>query len=214
MIHICIATMGKQENIDKLLSWNFWHDVRHTVESIYILSQVEPIRLQPKPNLILEYNRALMGCGGARQHMVNYFLGKGLKPDDILIFLDDDIEMLQTGWLEKLIAPLAEGYDLSGVEGRKLTKKMPKVDNKRFDYLSGGWLAVKAAIFDYKCSFDERYFPNYWEDADLCYQAKEHGFKLACVGDIGLKHDETLKLGQLELLDRNKALFYEKWGLS
>lgn len=213
MIHICIATMGNQENIDRLLSWDFWHDARHQVENVYILSQLKPIRLAPKTGLILEYSPNALGCGGARQHMVDYFIGKGLKTDDILVFLDDDIEILETGWLEKLIKPLSEGFQLSGVEGRKLTKKMPRLERKTFDYLSGGWLACAGEVFIYACQFDEQFFPNYWEDADLSFQAKQRGFKLACVGDIGLRHDERLKAGAAELLEQNRTKFYAKWGL-
>lgn len=213
MIYIAIATMGNQENIDRLMSYKFWHEITSQVACIYVLSQVESVKLKPRRGLVVEYTPKPLGCGGARQKMADVFFAMGMKPDDCIVFLDDDIEIVEAGWLQKLIAPLSEGYDMSGVEGRKLTKKMPKVDNKNFDYLSGGWLAARGALFTYKCRFDERFFPNYWEDADLCYQSKQHGFKLACVGDIGLKHEETLKTGQLELLERNRAKFYEKWGL-
>lgn len=213
MIHVCIATMGNQENIDRLLSYNFWNDVNKVVENVYVLSQLQAIKLKPRAGLIVEFNAFAMGCAGARQHMVNYFIGKGLKPDDILIFLDDDIEVLEIGWLEKLIKPLSEGFQLSGVEGRKLTKKMPRHERKNFDYLSGGWLACAGEVFIYACQFDEQFFPNYWEDADLSFQAKQHGFKLACVGNIGLKHIESLKADTSELLESNRAKFYAKWGL-
>jgi GT2 family glycosyltransferase len=213
LIHIAIATLGNQENIDKLLCWNFWHGVAHTVEIVYVLSQLTPVKLAPKKSLIVEYQAMAMGCGGARQHIVDYLFAHGLNKDDIIVFLDDDIEVIEMRWLERLIAPLAEGYSISGVEGRKLTKKMPKPEKQHFDYVSGGWMATKGEIFTYKCRFDERYFPNYWEDADLCFQAKQHGFKIACVGNVGLKHDETLKIGQLELLEINKKKFYEKWGI-
>lgn len=214
-IHICIGTLGKQENIDRLLSYLFWEDVQKAnVESVYICSQVESIKLRPKAGLMLEYSPLALGCAGARQHMVDYHNGRGLRDEDILIFLDDDIEVTESGWLEKLIAPLYEGYHLSGVEGRKLTKKMPRIDNKHFDYLSGGRLACLGEIFDYKCKFDTQFNPNYFEDADLCFQAKENGFKLACVGDIGLKHLETVNEEISALLETNRAKFYAKWGLS
>jgi GT2 family glycosyltransferase len=205
--------MGNQENIDRLLSYNFWSDASPLAETVYICSQIESIRLKPKAGLMLEYSPVALGCAGARQHMVNYHRGRGLRHEDILVFLDDDIEITETGWLNKLIAPLFEGYHLSGVEGRKLTKQMPRVDNKRFDYLSGGRLAVLGEVFDYKCAFDMQFNPNYWEDADFSYQAKQHGFKLACVGDIGLKHLETVNEDISELLETNRAKFYAKWGL-
>ena len=213
MIYIAIATMGNQANIDKLLGYGFWAAINSDVACIYVLSQTSPIKLAPKRGLIVEYAPKPLGCGGARQKMADYFFASGLKPDDAVVFLDDDIEIYSPKWLEKLIAPLSQGYDMSGVEGRRLTKKYPKVDNENFDYLSGGWLATRGALFTYKCRFDERFNPNYWEDADLCFQAKQNGFKLVCVGNIGLKHNETLKDGQLELLATNRAKFYEKWGL-
>lgn len=209
--HICIATMGNQANIERLLSVFFWAGASKA-ETIHILSQVNPVKLRPKNGLIMEYTPNPLGCGGARQHMVDYLFARSLGKNDVVVFLDDDIEVLSPDWLEKLIAPLHEGYSLSGVEGRRLTKKLPKVDNKHFDYLSGGWLAAKGEVFTYKCRFDERYFPNYWEDADLGMQAKQHGFKMACVGDIGLRHLE--KHGENgTLLAENRAKFYEKWGL-
>lgn len=213
-IFLAIATLGKQENINRLLSAEFWQSITGEVESIYILSQLVPIHLKPRYALQIEYSKQALGCAGARQKMVDYFLAKGARPDDTIVFLDDDIEVLSSLWLQGLIAPLYEGYHLSGVEGRKLTKKLPKVDNKHFDYLSGGWLAARAEIFNYKCCFDMQFNPNYWEDADLSFQAKQHGFKLACVGGIGLKHSESLKENTSELLEFNRAKFYAKWSLS
>lgn len=212
-IYIAIATMGNQDNINRLLSTEFWQSITPDVELIYILSQTGHIRLNPRRGLAIEYSASPLGCAGARQKMVDYFFARGLKPDDVIIFLDDDIEVLSSQWLQRLIAPLYEGYHLAGVEGRKLTKKMPKIEAKNFDYLSGGWLAARGEVFTYKCRFDTQFNPNYWEDADLGMQAKQHGFKMKCVGSIGLKHDETLKDGQTALLETNRAKFYAKWGL-
>lgn len=212
---IAIATLGQQANIDRLLNWNFWADCDKQNVIVHILSQIDPIRLKPKRGLIVDYSPAALGCGGARQKIVDYHMANGLKENDCIAFLDDDIEVCEIGWLEKLIAPLSQGFAISGVEGRKLSKKLPVIAPKNFDYVSGGWVAIKGEVFLNipRCRFDPQFNPNYWEDVDICYQAKAKGLTIACVGDIGLSHVGELKPHTNALLQENRAKFYEKWGL-
>jgi GT2 family glycosyltransferase len=213
MIHIAIATMGNQDNINTLCSELFWQSIHGKADSVYILSQVKPIEMSLRWGLFLKYSKQPLGCGGARQVMVDGYLATGLQADDVIVFLDDDIEIMHPDWLPKLIAPLAGDYSISGVEGRKLGAYMPYPQCNEPDYVSGGWCAIRGDVFLDGCRFDDRYFPNYWEDVDLCYQARAKGKRIACVGNVGLRHAEKLPTAINALLENNRAKFYAKWNL-
>lgn len=212
-VHIAIATMGKQENIDRLCIPLFWQSIDGIAASVYILSQIAPVTIPASWNAFTEYRSHALGCGGARQTMVDYYVATGLQANDVIVFLDDDIEVLAADWLSRLIAPLAGEYSIAGVEGRKLTDYMPAIETVNPDYVSGGWCATRGDVWLDGCRFDDRYKPNYWEDVDLCFQARERDKRVTCVGNVGLRHEETLKAGQDLLLARNRARFYAKWGL-
>ena len=201
-IIIAIATLGQQANIEKLLNIFFWNAVSRYDATVHILSQIDPIRLKAKRGLIVDYSPAALGCGGARQKIVDYHMAQGLKEDDCIVFLDDDIEVYSPDWLEKLIAPLSQGFAISGVEGRKLSKKLPVIASKDYDYVSGGWCAMRGEVFLSipRCRFDPQFNPCYWEDSDINFQAKAKGLSIACVGDIGLSHVSELKPNTSALL--------------
>ena len=50
---------------------------------------------------------------------------------------------------------------------------------REVDYGSAAALMVRAELWREVGGFDERYLPMYYEDADLCFQAREHGLARA-----------------------------------
>ena len=162
-------------------------------------------------SLIERYSPHNWGCAGARQRMVDYVISR-FDPDDILVFLDDDVMINHSGWLSKLIHPLVNGYDIAGVDARRILDGWSEECPPEFmTYTSGGRCAISAQVFAAGCEFDPRYMPNYFEDADLCYQAIRKGFKIACVGDIGLEHRAGSIFPNI-VLAQNRTRFLEKWG--
>jgi len=63
------------------------------------------------------------------------------------------------------------------------------------DYLSGACLLLRAAMLREIGAFDERFF-FYWEDVDLGFRAREHGWRLEVADDCRVVHDEGSTLGR------------------
>jgi len=161
----------------------------------------------------IDYIRAPhnLGCAGGRNALIEQ--AQLEMPDDIAVFLDDDIVPTSHLWLERLIAPiLSAEADISGVEGRMIDgqgRTHPAAD--QLDYVSGGWMAVRNGVFMAGLRFDERFNPNYYEDVDFCKRAADKGARLTSVGEIGLLH--TPDHGSSETLDgaASRKKFVEKW---
>jgi N-acetylglucosaminyl-diphospho-decaprenol L-rhamnosyltransferase len=65
----------------------------------------------------------------------------------------------------------------------------------RLDYLAAACLLVGAEMLRETGGFDEAYF-FYWEDVELGFRAREHGWTLAVAGDCRVAHDEGSTLGK------------------
>ena len=152
-----------------------------------------------------------LGCAGGRNRLIEQ--AQLEMPDDLAVFLDDDIVPIAHLWLERLIAPiLANEADISGVEGRMVDGQgRTHPASGQPDYVSGGWMAVRNDVFMTGLRFDERFNPNYYEDVDFCKRAADKGARLTSVGEIGLLH--TPDHGSSETLDgaASRKRFVEKW---
>ncbi|QWU15251.1 Glycosyltransferase, GT2 family [Paenibacillus sophorae] len=66
---------------------------------------------------------------------------------------------------------------------------------------------------------DERYSPGHYEDDDYCMRARLHGYRLLIAGDCLVHHEgsasfkEVYRSGWGELIERNRRLYIEKWGI-
>jgi Predicted glycosyltransferases len=218
-IHIAVVTMGQQGLIDRLFSPLFWRSLgQNVVDSIVVLSQLQPVTIsvpENAPNVIVKCTVMNYGCAGARALITNSLLSAGLQAQDIIIYLDDDVEVETDYWLADLISPLHRHYSISGVAGRRVTADtLTEVDCENPDYVSGGWCAIRGDVFLDGCMFDERFFPNYYEDIDLCYQAREKGKQIICVGNIGLRHEHPISDEAARHVSENRKRFIEKWKTS
>lgn len=216
MITICIATLLGDENLKKLLTPLFFegldfNDFQNT--RILVLAQEVPARFIPDRRVHISNVPENHGCGGARQLMVDMSL-MGMKANDIFVFLDDDIEVTDKMWLCQLTYPINEqGANICGVEGMRITPDyltVPERDNP--DYVSGGWCAIGIEVFNDGVSFDPRFFPNYFEDVDLCLQARAAGHRIAIAPQVGLKHDHTGQ-GNHDIFERSRQAFRAKWSM-
>lgn len=224
-IHIAILTMGNQANLDRLFSDLFWSSVWGRVTSIHVLSQ--GLELQPRgrqhyyvtPSLYFHTSECNLGCAGGRKFLTQKIMkarycGEGFDQEDVIVYLDDDIEVCVHDWLIKLVEPLLCGISISGVAGRSLTPDLMTVsDGVGADYVSGGWCAIRGDVFLDGCMFDEQFNPNYFEDVDLCFQARAMSKSIKAVGDIGLRHEHLAGASATELIEMNRQKFGKKWGL-
>jgi len=144
-------------------------------------------------------------------------LGAGKAAGDILVFLNDDVVPLETGWLTALLAH-AERPEV-GVVGARLLypsgaiqhagKAVGIMDGSghphRGAFASAWWnwlpftrnvaavtgacLAIRHKVFDQLGGFDEA-FPVNYNDADLCLRARAAGYEVIYEPDAVLRHEE------------------------
>jgi GT2 family glycosyltransferase len=187
------------ESLDSFLAKN-----RENVELIIINNDADPIGCflnacppAAKNPKIIEINKNI---GFGRAH------NKGLKEarGEYILFLNPDTNIMD-GSLEKLL-DVFEGDGKIGIAGPILidgegrfqkecwgSKKTPlsTVKSKlssssiraekgifEVDWVSGGAMVIRKNIFIELGGFDEKYFM-YFEDVDLCLQAKKKGWKIA-----------------------------------
>lgn len=159
----------------------------------------------------------LAGVSAARGWLVDRALAEGLRRDDALLFLDDDIAIEHPDWWRPLLAALRQSdVWAAGVEGRLVTPDWMTVPAPFLpgpvDYVSGGWCAVAGAAFIEGVQFDPTYAVCYWEDADLCFQIRARGGVVWGCGDVGLRHESHSTPSQRDWERTNRARMQAKWG--
>ena len=83
------------------------------------------------------------------------------------------------------------------------------------DYASANGFLVTRSAWDVVGGFDERYFPAYFEDVDLCLALASHGFRIRYAPEARVIHrgsQSTTSLYREFLLTRNQRQLVEKWG--
>ncbi|MHC4301323.1 MAG: glycosyltransferase family protein [Planctomycetota bacterium] len=109
--------------------------------------------------------------------------------------MDSDVEAQRDGWLDRLLAPLANfDVGLCGPGGHWLTdgwqwyEPVPHGYRGECDTVSGYCQAFRRDVLQRGVKMD-MYFNPYWhEDSDLAMQIKSLGYRVICTGDVGLHH--------------------------
>lgn len=89
---------------------------------------------------------------------------------------------------------------------------------KDVDYISGASIMVRTKFWTDVDGFDERFVPAYYEDTDLCFQARQKGYRVVYVPQSVVTHFEGKSHGTEETSGikahqiRNKEVFQEKWA--
>jgi GT2 family glycosyltransferase len=171
------------------------------------------------------------GCNWAAAHAQGRYL----------VLLNDDTEV-EAGWLEELVS-VAEARPEVGAVGSMVTDfdgrveeagrllwrdgvgsgfahglraqqaTVPKV--RPVDYSSGCSLLVRREAWLQAGGFDERYYPAYYEDADLCLELRRRGWLVVCASHSHVRHrrsTSTPLLWRRFLGLRNHAAFVAKWS--
>lgn len=85
------------------------------------------------------------------------------------------------------------------------------------DYGSAAALMVSAGLWQEVGGFDKRYLPMYYEDADLCFEARERGLRVLYEPEAVVIHIEgatagnDVASGHKRHQERNRSKFVEKW---
>jgi GT2 family glycosyltransferase len=158
-----------------------------------------------------------------------------------LVFLNDDTEV-EAGWLRALVE-VAESEPRAGAVGSRLLSPDGSLQEagsilwrdagthqvghglpagsdsynrvRQTDYCSGCGLLVTREAWDAVGGFDQRYFPAYHEDVDLCLSLRARGFRVLYAPGARVVHH-----GGASLPDDLRALvairsgrrFLAKWG--
>lgn len=85
------------------------------------------------------------------------------------------------------------------------------------DYGSAAALMVSAELWKEVGGFDERYLPMYYEDTDLCFEARERGWRVMYEPEAVVVHIEGATAGNdiesshKRFQEQNRSRFVEKW---
>ena len=85
------------------------------------------------------------------------------------------------------------------------------------DYGSAAALMVSTELWQDVGGFDERYLPMYYEDADLCFEARERGLRVLYEPEAVVVHIEgatagnDVESGHKRFQEQNRAKFVDKW---
>lgn len=188
-------------------------------------------------NLVIVRNaenlRFLLNCNNAAK----YAKGK------YLVFLNNDTQVCH-GWLSSLYQ-MMESDDKIGIAGSKLIYPDGRLQEaggiiwndasgwnfgrgedpggceynyvKEVDYISGASIMVRKDLWDTVGGFDERYAPAYYEDTDLAFEARKHGYKVMyqplseVIHFEGITNGTDLNSGQKQYQTENKEKFLNKW---
>ncbi len=164
------------------------------------------------------HSTAVRSSGAARQRLVDRWIGAGLRRDDVVVFLDDDVRPVECGWLAALIEGLAQPrVAIAGARGRRITADWLTEEVAEIgpvDYVGGGWMAAAGRVFLDGGEWSAEYAHTYWEDVDLCLRVtRDWGEVVWNCGDVGLVHDHAgLTDEQARWCAENRAIARRKWG--
>jgi GT2 family glycosyltransferase len=86
------------------------------------------------------------------------------------------------------------------------------------DWVSGACMMVREKVIEDTGPFDERFFM-YWEDADICYRIKQRGWKVYCVPEAIVIHQEgksaqrRTKSGLIIEFNKSVYRYYRKYHI-
>lgn len=217
------------------------HRSRHPFETVVILNGATPdvvaLVTQEVEGAKVVRSRVNLGFGGGCNRAARAATGEHL------VLLNDDTEV-QDGWLDALVDTAdahpeagAVGsrilsYDgllleagslvwregISSHVGRGLPESTPRHRFlRRADCCSASSLLVRRTTWDAVAGFDERYFPGYFEDVDLCLSIGRLGQQILFEPRSRVRHHES---GSLEwdspykhfVASRSRTKFIAKWS--
>ena len=200
-----------------------------------------------KTKIIEKYIRNIIVHNNNDNYKYNFLMNCNkaakLSKGKYILFLNNDTKV-QKEWLTALIK-LIESDEKIGMVGSKLIypngilqeaggivwnngecSNFGKGDNldmpeynyiKEVDYISGASILIRKSIWEKIGGFDKRYIPAYYEDTDLAFELRKHGYKVMYQPKSVVVHYEGISNGKdlsssikkYQLV--NKKKFVEKW---
>lgn len=198
-------------------------------ETINITSYVKNIKVvRNEKNLgfLLNCNSAVKLAKGKYIHLLNndtQVQERWLSSLIELIESNDNIGMVGS----KLVYPDGRQQEAGGIIwndasgwnfGRLDDPTKPEYNYvKEVDYISGASIMLSKKLWDKIGGFDERYVPAYFEDSDLAFEVRKHGYnvmfqpKSVVVHFEGISHGTDTGTGIKAYQVKNREKFIEKW---
>lgn len=88
---------------------------------------------------------------------------------------------------------------------------------KEVDYISGAAILIRKSLWEEIGGFDDRFAPAYYEDTDLAFEVRKHGYKVVyqplskVVHFEGISNGTDTSSGQKEYQIVNEKKFRDKW---
>jgi len=164
--------------------------------------------------------------------------GVKIASSEILVFLNNDTEVIEQNWLKNLTSPLLKNSEI-GLTGAKLlypdntiqhagiyfyagrpkhlykNKQNSLIDsniNRYLNAVTAACISIKKELFLSIGGFDEN-FINGWEDLDLCLRIRKLGKKILYNSNCVLIHHESKTKDRHKFADHNTRLFYINNGI-
>jgi len=175
--------------------------------------------------------------------LMNCNKGATFAIGEYLLFLNNDTNV-QPGWLSSLVELIESSSDI-GMVGSRLVyptgqqqeaggivwddasgwnfgrlgdPNKPEFNYvKEADYLTGAAMMIRTSLWDEIGGFDKRYIPAYYEDTDLAFEARRHGYrtlyqpKSVVIHFEGISNGTDLGSGIKKYQVVNKENFFNKW---
>ncbi len=219
-----ILENSKDESYEIIIADDCSKDI--TTDILEFVENITVIRTQ-------ENLRFLRNCNNAAKY------AKG----EYILFLNNDTQV-QQNWLKSLVS-LMEKDNTIGLVGSKLVYPDGRLQEaagiiwsdasgwnygrlsnpqdpefsyvRECDYISGASMMIKHSLWKEIGGFDERFAPAYYEDSDLAFEVRRHGYKVMLqplsivVHFEGISNGTDLTSGQKSYQVKNCETFKEKW---
>lgn len=200
---------------------DLWDTTSKCLESLFTTSNINEVFVvdDGSPLLPFEVNDLDYGTlikrpdNGGYASAVNTGLSK--STGDYLIVANNDLIFVQPDWLDHLVKPLEQGYDISSIrttdsDGWETEDKITEGDK------FGSLWVMKREVYEKIGGLDESFGKGYFEDLDYHKRAEDAGFKVAKnhAGLVEHKGKATFRVADPE--DKSYTIaekrFREKWG--
>jgi GT2 family glycosyltransferase len=238
VVSVCIPVVSNHGLIESCL--NSLAESRPSVDTevVVVANGLEDngvSSLREREDIVLVLSAVNTGFSGGNNLAARFARG------EFLLFLNDD-SLVEAGFIDRLLRvvqadPLiaAAGGKILSADGTLqeagsvlwsdgwvahvgagLPAESPAYGYPRdVDYISANGLLVDRRAWDTIGGFDERYFPAYYEDVDLCLALLERGYRVVYEPQAQLRHLESQSTSaafRSFLLVRNRAQLLAKWS--
>lgn len=220
------SILGNTQNIDYEIIIADDVSSDQTININNYIKNINVVRNEKNLGFLLNCNNAVKFANGKYIHLLNndtQVQKEWLSSLIELIESSDDIGMVGS----KLVYPDGRQQEAGGIIwndasgwnfGRLDDPTKPEYNYvKEVDYISGASIMLSKKLWDEIGGFDERYVPAYYEDSDLAFEVRKHGYKVmfqpksVVVHFEGISHGTNTGTGIKAYQVKNREKFIEKW---